>query len=542
MFLNPIGLALLGLCPLLIFAYRRKLNAKKKVVSSIILLKQLKTKARKKQKIKLPLRFFFELLGLCLLALAFALPISKSKKIAVVIDNSQSMSAIDEGGRSRLELAKQKFSEEKAGDDYKIFNISNSYYPDKMSKEIEKIHNKGTYDQIWVFSDKDIVSNNEVKSFRIGTERKNLFISNVKIKDQKITANIRHDSAEIEIKLEEIDFNGNVLNRLEKKIVKIESNYNYSYEIEAPGSAYKISVSTKEEDSIKNDNIAWLANTAQKTDKALLITEQSSLETTELLGLEKIENLKISKTNKYDGKDYSFLIFHKTIPEELPKIPSLFILPAEFESTYLNLKTSNRENINITYWDKSHEINSYLKLNLIKTIDAVNITPPLWTNSIINSEDASLLLVGIKNSVPLALSGIELLPYEGLKTPTLSILLVNIIKWLNQNKSISPELNTSEEIKIYNNSIVLTPEQTVIKDSKTLTLEKPGIYLFSPENKAIAVNNFHEEESQTNKIIEQNIELTKSEKKEKKSDLWKYLIYSGIFLLLIEMILRRKNV
>ncbi len=542
MFLNPIGLALLGLCPLLIFAYRRKLNAKKKVVSSIILLKQLKTKARKKQKIKLPLRFFFELLGLCLLALAFALPISKSKKIAVVIDNSQSMSAIDEGGRSRLELAKQKFSEEKAGDDYKIFNISNSYYPDKMSKEIEKIHNKGTYDQIWVFSDKDIVSNNEVKSFRIGTERKNLFISDAKIKDQKITANIRHDSAEIEIKLEEIDFNGNVLNRLEKKIVKIESNYNYSYEIEAPGSAYKISVSTKEEDSIKNDNIAWLANTAQKTDKALLITEQSSLETTELLGLEKIENLKISKTNKYDGKDYSFLIFHKTIPEELPKIPSLFILPAEFESTYLNLKTSNRENINITYWDKSHEINSYLKLNLIKTIDAVNITPPLWTNSIINSEDASLLLVGIKNSVPLALSGIELLPYEGLKTPTLSILLVNIIKWLNQNKSISPELNTSEEIKIYNNSIVLTPEQTVIKDSKTLTLEKPGIYLFSPENKAIAVNNFHEEESQTNKIIEQNIELTKSEKKEKKSDLWKYLIYSGIFLLLIEMILRRKNV
>ena len=141
--------------------------------------------------------------------------------------------------------------------------------------------------------------------------------------------------------------------------------------------------------------------------------------------------------------------------------------------------------------------------------------------------------------MPVALSGIELLPYEGLKTPTLSILLVNIIKWLNQNKSIST--NTSDKIKIYNNSIVITPEQDVLKDLKEIKVDTPGIYLFSPENRALAVNNFHEEESNLSKRHIQEIELSENKEKKKQSNLWRYLIYACIFFLLIEMILRRKN-
>ncbi|MCB0311514.1 MAG: BatA domain-containing protein, partial [Bdellovibrionales bacterium] len=89
MLLAPLALAVL------VYSYMRRGRGKPIVVASLMLLKQLKSVSAARRKFSPPLRFFFELLLLILLILALSAPfrLPHTKDLAVLIDNSLSMSA-----------------------------------------------------------------------------------------------------------------------------------------------------------------------------------------------------------------------------------------------------------------------------------------------------------------------------------------------------------------------------------------------------------------------------------------------------------------
>ncbi|HBA40870.1 MAG TPA: hypothetical protein DCZ05_14380, partial [Deltaproteobacteria bacterium] len=110
-FLNPAALYAFFLLPLLLIPYLIKRRPRRLVFSSLLLLRDLSTSAsgRPWGKLYLPPIFFLQLLLLVLLILALAEPVLSVRplKVAVILDNSASMQAL-EGEKSRFELAREQ--------------------------------------------------------------------------------------------------------------------------------------------------------------------------------------------------------------------------------------------------------------------------------------------------------------------------------------------------------------------------------------------------------------------------------------------------
>src|SRR3989338_6684862 len=110
-FLNPAALYAFFLLPLLLITYLIKRRPRRLVFSSLLLLRDLSTPAsgRPWGRLYLPPIFFLQLLLLVLLILALAEPVLSVRplKVAVILDNSASMQAL-EGEKSRFELAREQ--------------------------------------------------------------------------------------------------------------------------------------------------------------------------------------------------------------------------------------------------------------------------------------------------------------------------------------------------------------------------------------------------------------------------------------------------
>lgn len=185
-FLNLGMLSAALLAPLLVLAYRRSRPSRRSVVSSVMLLRHLERRRPIRQRIKLPFRFFLELLAALLLAAAAAIPVLRSpaENIAVVIDNSLSMAAVSGdplGLETRLALAKKQAADfirsaplnstfsvfttsphmsdlaagpvEAAAAAVLVDGIAASPTPDQLRASIIGLGSTGQYDRIAVFSD-----------------------------------------------------------------------------------------------------------------------------------------------------------------------------------------------------------------------------------------------------------------------------------------------------------------------------------------------------------------------------------------------------
>ena len=74
--------------------------------------------------------------------------------------------------------------------------------------------------------------------------------------------------------------------------------------------------------------------------------------------------------------------------------------------------------------------------------------------SIINSEQGSILFAGESRGFRFAVLGFEIFPFEGSKTPALSVLTLNLLNWLANTRSLSktanfyyPDESKTDEIK-----------------------------------------------------------------------------------------------
>ena len=113
-FLNPAALfGLLGL-PLLVIPYLVRRKPHRLVFSSLLLFIESGAQAsgRPFGRINLPPIFFLQLLLLALLILSLSEPVFSVRptRVAVLLDNSASMQAMEDG-RTRLSLAQEKIAE-----------------------------------------------------------------------------------------------------------------------------------------------------------------------------------------------------------------------------------------------------------------------------------------------------------------------------------------------------------------------------------------------------------------------------------------------
>ena len=609
------GLLISALSPILIFAYLKSEKNKKKKVSSIIILKKLNKKKSISKKIKLPLRFYLELLALLLIAFAAAKPMLNDDRfqVAVVLDNSLSMAAKNEQDQTRLEVAKTDlkqtldklssslsyslytsspklkiFGPEKVGLS-KVKNLINevsySASSDSLKTQLTKLAETKDYKQVFVVSDKTIdltenddkrSNNTTIQTIKVGSPVNNYFFvdSEITAKDlamssREIVSKISTSSNQtVNAVLKLFKANKNNLTLINQKQIRLkpEQITETRFSIKAYENAnqtYKLTLeSNQTPDAIKEDNFLWLTSDKTLGTKILLITPSGN---PRALGLENIKGLnvgKISPSNFIKLTDrqinnYSLLIFHRSAPQKAYKIPTLLILPPENNFLFPISKTSS--NSKVTSWKSDHPLSSYLKVPLLKLNKTLIINTPPWAQSVINVEDGSILTAGESQGIRFACLGLEILPYEGSRSPLSSVLILNLINWLNNSSQITSKFLTGFDLKLAGQTtwVIKDPNNKIetiennSNKSKPYELKNSGIYQLTSiqgtdeksikkENNLIAVNSIFPEESKTFEDVKTTLPKTiNKEKTENKTDkpLWPTIALVALLILIVESLL-----
>ena len=202
--------ALLGILALagFYYAYRKAELKKKKTFASNIILKKLKHKKTLAKKFKPPLRIILELLIAALLLLGLTNPVSikPESKMAIIIDNSLSMAAL-ENNQDRLSLAKsfaksydhthdyyQLLPEFKKIDYQQINDIPLMFSPQNLSAAISQIK-KEDYSKIILISDQSLTETGSLELKKVNSSKpadnQNLAITKIASKQGILTTEIK---------------------------------------------------------------------------------------------------------------------------------------------------------------------------------------------------------------------------------------------------------------------------------------------------------------------------------------------------------------
>ncbi len=503
-FLNGGMLFAAALAPLLVLAYRRSRPSKRSIVSSVMLLRVLERRRPIKQRIKLPFRFFLELLALLLLAAAAAVPVlqSPTENIAVVIDNSLSMSAPAGdaiAGESRLDAAKRAASEiiksAPLGSTFSVFStsphmtdlavgpadaaaaaalvagISFSPTPDQLRGSIISLGSTGQYDRIAVFSDHEAGSGEHllaadgarqtiVSLNHVGQPAPNLFISDIHsvvdptTQERTVTVSIASDAGRRAAAEVALSVDGKKAAPFAKQIVELEPRQASDLHFLVPrgfdpGTIIKAELTSLQgsaTNTVAADDVGFAAGAGGKTNRVLLITSTPTPGDDRTYGLGSIGSLQITtidpataaRLSADEFKAYSLIIFHRISLAAALPVPSLFILPPPGEGFFSGRPIDGTAAV--TSWAEDHPITSYLRVTLLKLAGYSTIAVPSWASSVINVEQGSVLAAGESRGIRFAAAGFELLPYEGAKTPVTTVITLNLLKWLSGAKELAGSL------------------------------------------------------------------------------------------------------
>lgn len=475
-------LSLFLLSPILIFAYRKKLKGKQLYVSSLFLIKKLKQIPKRKKKIELPLRFYIELLCLMLLALAAAMPqiVEEKKHLVFLIDNSFSMRA-SSGLASRFSEALGKARSRIEEEDSSLFSIYSTtpkltlHGHERVSKEqalkilselrtekgkdsidllVDELVSQSSFNELQIISDKSLKlintkeENGLVLEEQVGSSKENSYILDLQQSQagDKTIFNVIlfHSGAnatKVGLKLSLINDSGSEELAFQPGIL-LEENQEKSLSFSLPKETaessalgVKLIPETAENNALTEDDELSLAKKESSSGTIYLVHDEEVIRD---LGLEKIANknfkfLKSRELSKAVVEEASAFIFYKIVPQDIPQKPSFYLLPETsslFESAISKVSAPA-----ISSWDKTHPLTRYLRTALLKPNTALALEIPPWASSIISTESASLLYAGESAGTRLVVSGLELLPYEGEKTASASVLLLNILNWLDRSES-----------------------------------------------------------------------------------------------------------
>ncbi|GEM_PF-4787609 len=400
MILNPallLGIPIFIGC--LIYIYKNRGKYVKKVVSTLLFFRGNKQESSKK--IRIPPRFFLETLIASLLIFIVAGLAGVDKHYLVVMDNSLSTGRTYQG-KTLLEIQKENARNEILSRTTGAFSIittnpaefilrdSPSFIASEALSKIgvsigedklqSLIDQNQKYDEILVFSDKELRADN-IENIAITSAN---FISNSEL-EIRVTK-------KADISIEGTGF---------KKNLNVDSQVI----VEVPVDEVKVRITSlnlnRFDDEVlvskKNQNLIELVSPFSE------------------LGLNNLGQFKFSK-NEGEVR----LIHRSAIPEKIDR-PTAVIAPSNL----------SYEKLSISRWDKDSELTRYAELSLFAPKEVAPINIP--GQALIYAEGRPILKSTIKDGFPLVVLGFEILPYEGKRTPTSSVLLINLLKFLTKN-------------------------------------------------------------------------------------------------------------
>ncbi len=504
--LNLFALAYLATIGLVVLIYLIRKKRKTILIPSFIPWRGIKEGVVRKRFFLLDTLFFLQITILSLLTLFLAQPYITStlkgitgKDIILLIDTSASMQT-KEGEQTRLELAKSEALKiiEKMGLADKVQIISLPSSPLIVSEPIgEKgklkriIQNlavtdttsnleeglslatallrRGSSGEIYLFTDKipadvNAFQGGKVKVIRCGKTTTN----NVAIVGLDVYQDIFKEYSEREAYVTIRNMGADTKNVLLKSYLdqrplieetaELDPQEERTVRIRGITGPGLLKVELHPEDALTVDNYAFALIRPKKTLKVLVVSSGGIIEE-ELAKIDKaVEEVDFvfaspQTYNQQTPKGFAIYLFHNYVPETIPDMNSLFVLPPQ-ENKLFPVEGWFR-GAKIVDWELSHPIMRYLdymeEIWLARTLAFKNIgglSPVVMAS--IGNHPFPVAMAGLMKGKRVAVLGFDLAEFSFSKARDIPILIMflNLLQWLDPDGTFATQVKTGKSLTI----------------------------------------------------------------------------------------------
>ncbi|MGH7765833.1 MAG: BatA domain-containing protein [Candidatus Binatia bacterium] len=583
-FLNPGALYALALLPLLIIPYLIQRRPRRRLFSSVFLLRELAPRptARPWRRLYLPPIFFLQLLLLAFLLSALGEPSLSFRpaNVALVLDNSASMQAM-EGEKSRFQLAQNEAAKilgalpaQARADLYllvpRLTRLTvatltaseaiarlNSIKPLDLAEpaidyavEFARLVEERRYERLHFLTDHPAEGQNEtVRAVSIGHPKGNLAITAFQVSRRSWAA----PELEARLTIRNFSTTDGKFSLLIKGSGKALASRAYtvpagkdveaSFENLPAHPYYEAEIDAR--DGLALDNRRFAAPPPQSRLKILAVSPRpEALSSLRAIPGVEIQVVSPQAYEKETFEPHALEIFHYSAPAALPDSHALFVLPPKENPVVEIGAVSSRAAV--SGWREPHPLTRYINFALFRPAYARPLKTGTFGEAIIQGPDGALAVaLEQKNFRYLAL-GFDPFPFLGQQNLPVSIFTLNALEWFHRarggNTGVAGEPLAA---KFRAGETVLAPDGTKI------TPEKPsGLFAFTytqgiyratggETERVFAVNFADERESDLREppAIRLGGDPAAATARASYASLWPYLLLAALALLMLEWFL-----
>jgi hypothetical protein len=484
-FLNPTALLGLLALPLLLVPYLIRKKPRRLVFSSLLLFMEagIPASGRPWGRINLPPIFFLQLLLLALLILAISEPVFSVRptNIAIVLDNSASMQALEDG-KPRLSLAKESASsvigELGAGGTVDLYVTTPrltkvraapldpveakaavgaitaldlgdpSIDYDKVLSQLAREHR---YERVYLVTDHPARGQTPTsRVITVGRAQHNLAVTgfeihraslvNARLEASAKIANFSDRDEKIRVVLKG---SGTTLASRELT-VGTDKTATVSFEGFAEQPSYEAAIEAR--DALPLDNHRFAVAPASRHLQILAVTPRPQA----MMSLKSIPGISVdvvspAEYEKSERTGYGLEMFHFSAPAVPPQNPALFILPPESHS--LAKPGAPVSNAAVSGWREPHTLTRYINFSLFRPTYARPLKPQSAGDVVIESPNGALAFATERQGVRYLTLGFDPLPFLGRENLPMSIFTLNLIDWFFESGGSSGQA-TGEPIRL----------------------------------------------------------------------------------------------
>jgi hypothetical protein len=580
-FLNPTALLGFLALPLLLVPYLIRRKPRRVMFSSLLFFTELGSRSRAHPwgKLRLPPIFFLQLLLLTLLVLALGEPVFsvRPNHIAIALDNSASMQAL-EGGKTRFALAKEHartlladLSVSGTVDLYltapRLEKVRGSPFtpsdaaamlgrlepydlgetPADYNRTFNQMAKEQGYDRLYLLTDHPgRGQSGTARVISVGQPKENLAIVSFQVRRSSLAnsrleafAELTNFSAKDQKTKVSLRGSGSVLASRELAIAA-GKGASIIFEGFPAHPYYEMEIEVGDALPLDNRRFAVLSKSRELHVLGITPRAQAIASLRAIPGVT-IDVISPSEYDKTDRSGYGLEIFHFSTPAVLPRNPSLFVLPPD-NNSLVDLGPPISRPV-VSSWREPHPLTRYVNFALLRPSYARPLKPNTAGQSIIESPDGPLAFaVESQGGRHLAL-GFDPFPYLGRDNLPVSIFTLNLLDWFFGSVG-DKESATGQPLSL---GIIGTDDWMVTPRGQKVPLKRgsshfadtfiQGIYQLnrSGHKDLIAVNLANSGESDLREPTPIDVH---GENSQRSSSLlfsfWPYLIVASLLLLLIE--------
>ena len=510
-FLNPTALFGLLALPLLLIPYLIRRKPQRVAFSSLLLFMESGDAASAKPwgRINLPPIFFLQLLLLALLILALGEPVLSIRptNIALILDNSASMQALEDG-KSRFALAKERASalveELGAGGKVDLYlttprlekihaaplsaaeatGIISAQAPYDLAEPpidygnlLPQLASQHKYERVYLLTDHPARGQSGVaRVITVGQPRANFALTHFEVQRSSL-ANTRLE-ARVEV--------ANYSERAEKLKIVLKGNgaelanreivvgtgetASVSFEGFADYPTYEAEIVNH--DALPLDNRRFAVAPNSRNLRILGITPRPrELDSLKAIPGVQVDTIAPSDYNKTERAGYGLEIYHFATPAALPPTAALFILPPE-SSSLVDLGAPVN-NVTVSNWRDPHVLTRYVNFNLFRPTYARPLKPQTAGDIVIDSAAGPLAFATERQGVRYLALGFDPFPYLGRDNLPMSVFTLNLLDWFFDSPAANNQA-TGEAIFL---GKVQTGDSIILPGGKSLVIT-PGAAFF----------------------------------------------------------------